>query len=272
MNNDYDPNQTPVNSPPPTPSATPDVPAAAAQSDTYPQQPQQQSTQQVTQSLSQTPSPIHPSEAPTPPTPPEVPTDKPKREGLRSVLSTIAILMTAPLIAIFMIAFVFQSYQVDGPSMETTLQNNDRLIVWKLPRTLARITGNSYLPNRGDIVIFNEPDLSDYGQGIDKQLIKRVIALPGERVVVKDGKVTVFNKEHPNGFQPDKTLPYGEGGSHIPQTEGDIDITLPAGQIFVCGDNRPDSLDSRAFGPVPLDNVVGKLAVRILPISSAERF
>lgn len=276
MNNDYDPNQTPVN-PSPNPQATPSVPAGSSTpppQNSYPQQPLQQPAQGAQAQLQ--PQPIAPNQQPPAPraaTTPEPSEDKPaKREGLRSVLSTIGILMTAPLIAIFMIAFVFQSYQVDGPSMETTLQNNDRLIVWKWPRTWARITSNSYLPNRGDIIIFNEPDLSDYGQGINKQLIKRVIALPGERVVVKDGKVTVYNKEHPNGFQPDKTLPYGEGGSHIPQTDGDVDITLPEGQIFVCGDNRPDSLDSRAFGPVPLDNVVGKLAVRILPISSAERF
>jgi signal peptidase I len=275
MNNDYDPSQTPVNPTPPSQQTPPGVPVAASPQNAYPQalaqqplvatQPQQQS--QTTLTPSSSPAPIRPAASS------ETPEAQPgKREGLRSVLSTIGILMTAPLIAIFMIAFVFQSYQVDGPSMETTLQNNDRLIVWKLPRTWARITGHAYQPNRGDIIIFNEPDLSDYGQGIDKQLIKRVVGLPGERVVVKDGKVTVYNQEYPGGFQPDKTLPYGEGGSHIPQTDGDVDITLPAGQIFVCGDNRPDSLDSRAFGPVPLDNVVGKLAVRILPLSTAERF
>lgn len=152
--------------------------------------------------------------------------------------------------------------------METTLQNNDRLIVWKLPRTWARITGNDYLPKRGDIVIFNEPKIGEFDQG-DKQLIKRVIGLPGERVVVKNGTVTVYNSTHPNGFQPDKTLPYGDV---IPQTEGDVDVTIPSGHIFVCGDNRPDSLDSRAFGTVPLDNIVGKLVMRILPLNTAERF
>jgi signal peptidase I len=270
MNNDFDLNPTPQN-----PVATPQQPAHTVQAPAPTQSPyiQPQPTQpQPVQPQSVVPTePPKPTETTTPPKPADEP-EKPQRESLRSILSTIGILMTAPLIAVFMIAFVFQSYQVDGPSMETTLQNNDRLIVWKLPRTWARITGNHFQPNRGDVIIFNEPDLSDYGQGIDKQLIKRVIALPGERVVVKDGVVTVYNKEHPSGFQPDKTLPYGEGGSHIPETEGDVDITLPDGQIFVCGDNRPDSLDSRAFGPVPLDNVVGKLAVRILPISSAERF
>lgn len=153
--------------------------------------------------------------------------------------------------------------------METTLQNNDRLIVWKLPRTWARITGHPYQPKRGDVIIFNEPNLAEFGQGTNKQLIKRVIALPGERLVVKDNLITVYNKQYPQGFNPDKTLGYGK---NIPDTEGDIDITIPDGHIFVCGDNRPDSLDSRAFGPVPLNNVVGKLVMRILPLTSAERF
>lgn len=201
---------------------------------------------------------------------PQVPQqEQAPEEGFKSVVSTIAILLLAPLIAVLLTAFVFQSYQVDGPSMETTLQNNDRLVVWKLPRTWARITGHDYLPKRGDIIIFNEPNLAEFGQGTNKQLIKRVIALPGERVTVKDKVVTVYNKQHPNGFRPDATLPYGKV---IPDTDGDIDMTVPAGNIFVCGDNRPDSLDSRAFGPVPLDNVVGKLVMRILPFTSAERF
>lgn len=195
--------------------------------------------------------------------------DQAPKEGWKSIISTIAILLLAPLIAVLLTAFVFQSYQVDGPSMETTLQNNDRLVVWKLPRTWARITGHDYMPKRGDIIIFNEPNLAEFGQGTNKQLIKRVIALPGERVTVKNKVVTVYNTEHPNGFRPDATLPYGKV---IPDTDGDLDLTVPAGNIFVCGDNRPDSLDSRAFGPVPLDNVVGKLVIRILPFTSAQRF
>jgi signal peptidase I len=95
------------------------------------------------------------------------------------------------------------------------------------------------------------------------------MALPGERVVVNNNVVTVYNKEHPNGFQPDKTLPYGKV---IPDTTGNIDITLGKNQIFVCGDNRSNSLDSRSFGPVDLKNVVGKLVFRLLPLSHAEKF
>jgi signal peptidase I len=93
--------------------------------------------------------------------------------------------------------------------------------------------------------------------------------LPGDRVVVKDGAITIFNKQHPNGFDPDKMMPYGKV---IPTTSGNIDITLGSSQIFVCGDNRPDSLDSRVFGPVDVNNVVGKLVLRVLPLNEAKAF
>lgn len=197
-------------------------------------------------------------------------TPKPSRhQGLRDALSIVGVLLAALVLAWGLISFVFQSYEVDGPSMQTTLHNNDHLVVWKVARTWARITGHQYVPNRGDIIVFNEPGLADYGQSADKQLIKRVIGLPGERVVVKNGVLTIYNKAHPNGFQPDKTLPYGKV---IPTTSGNLDITLKSNQIFVCGDNRPDSLDSRVFGPVDLNNIVGKLVLRVLPLNNAKSF
>lgn len=209
------------------------------------------------------------------PTPPVAPTQpepsKPPRsyQGLKDVLSIAGVLVSALVLAFCLISFVFQSYQVDGPSMQNTLENNDRLVVWKVPRTWARITGHAYVPDRGDVIVFNEPGLADFGQSGSKQLIKRVIGLPGDHVVVKNGAVTIYNSEHPNGFQPDKTLPYG---TNIPTTSGNIDLTLGKNQIFVCGDNRPNSLDSRVFGPVELNNVVGKLVIRVLPLSDAKVF
>lgn len=193
-------------------------------------------------------------------------------DRIRGTLSTIGILLLAPAIALVLIAFVFQSYQVDGPSMENTLHNGDRLIVWKLPRTWARITGHQYVPKRGDIVIVTQSGLASYGDAQDsKQLIKRVIALPGERIVVKDSVITVYNRLHPKGFHPDTSLPYGEGGA-IPPTSGNLDVTLSKTQLFICGDNRSDSLDSRIFGPIETHQVVGKLVARIAPVSDAERF
>src|SRR5882757_332206 len=121
--------------------------------------------------------------------------------SMRELFSTIGVLVAALVVALGLIAFVFQSYQVDGPSMQQTLQNNDRLIVWKLPRTWAKITGHQYVPKRGDIIIFTQSGLASYGQTNTKQLIKRVIGEPGDRVVVANNKITVYNKQYPGGFQ-----------------------------------------------------------------------
>jgi signal peptidase I len=211
-----------------------------------------------------------PSQTPPPDRKPDTPPKKPKHfANHRETLSTLGIIGAAILVAVFIIMFVFRSYQVDGPSMQSTLQNADKLIIWKVPRTWSDITGHPYIPKRGDIVVFTETGLSEFGQQDKKQLIKRVIGLPGDRVVVKDGVITIYNKENPNGFQPDKTLPYGK---NIPQTSGNIDLTLGPKQLFVCGDNRPDSLDSRSFGPINANQVVGQLVVRLFPLNKAKAF
>lgn len=192
------------------------------------------------------------------------------KEGWRSAISTILILIAAPLVALALTAFVFQSYEVEGQSMETTLQNQDRLIVLKVPRTWARITGHDYIPHRGDIVIFVQHNLQQFGDSsTDKQLIKRVIGLPGDRVVVQGGKITIYNDKHPDGFSPDA----GSGWSGvIDTTPGDVDVTVKNDQLFVCGDNRVNSLDSRSFGPIDASQVVGKLALRVFPLNNAEAF
>lgn len=211
--------------------------------------------------------PISPSPAPENPTPQ---TSDNRGEGWRSIFSTIGILIAAPILALALTAFVFQSYEVDGPSMETSLQNQDRLIVLKVPRTIARITNKSYIPNRGDVVIFVKRGLTQFGEPTeDKQLIKRVIGVPGDRVTVKDGVMIVYTKEHPEGFNPDVTLGY----SNAPKvTPGNVDLIVPDNEVFVCGDNRTNSLDSRTFGTVPADDLVGKLVFRLLPVSKAKVF
>lgn len=196
------------------------------------------------------------------------PTGK-RGQGLKDTLSILGVLVSALVLPFGLITFVFQSYQVDGRSMQTTLQNGDHLIVWKVQRTLAGITHHPYIPNRGDVIVFSEPGLSDFGQDAGKQLIKRVIGLPGERVNVKDGIITVYNKQYPDGFQPDKTLPYG---SVIVTTPGNVDVTVGESQVFVNGDNRTNSLDSRVFGPVEAKDIVGKLVIRVLPLNTVKKF
>ena len=179
------------------------------------------------------------------------------KEGWRSVTSTILLFLMAPIIALGIAAFVIQSYQVDGESMETTLQNNDRLIVDKLAR--------------GNIVIFNQSGLPDSGPTGQKQLIKRVIGLPGDRVVVNDGKYTVYNTQHPTGFNPDTTEGYRITQATYP-TGSYTDVTLGTNQVFVSGDNRTNSEDSRFFGPVDASQLVGRLVLRLLPASHIEKF
>jgi len=194
--------------------------------------------------------------------------DKPKQsnQGFRDILSIFGVLGSALVLAFCLITFVFQSYQVDGPSMQTSLQDSDHLIVWKVPKTLANLTNRHYIPNRGDVIVFNAS--SDSGSG-EMQLIKRVIARPGERVTVKDNQVTVYNEEFPNGFSPDKTLPYGKA---IVNTPGNVDITVKEDEVYVLGDNRGNSRDSRMFGPIKSDQIVGKLVLRVLPLNTITKF
>ena len=189
--------------------------------------------------------------------------------NIPSIISTILVILIAPIIALFLTFFVFQQYQVDGPSMQTTLQTGNRLIVLKLPRTWARITGHAYIPDRGNIVVFQEPNISNLTLTGSDQLIKRVIGLPGDHLVISNGKVTIYNKAHPKGFDPDSTLPYGKV---IGYTSGNINLTVPPNHIFVMGDNRPDSLDSRVFGTVPVNEILGKLVIRITPVSEYKVF
>lgn len=197
--------------------------------------------------------------------------DKPsKSSSIRNLISTVVLFLAAPLLALFLIVFVIQSYEVDGPSMQETLQNKDLLIVNKIDRTLSRITRDDYIPPRYQIIIFSRDESGGLGGDNVRQLVKRVIALPGERVVVENGKVTVFNQQHPEGFDPDKDQEYSKT---INSTPGNVNsITLKQGEIFVLGDNRNNSLDSRYFGAVEAKDIVGKLGLRIFPLNKARSF
>lgn len=199
------------------------------------------------------------------------PEEKPKAKQSNSkkdILSTLSILIIAPIIAILLTVFVFQSYEVDGPSMERTLQHKDRLIVTKTGKTWANITRNDYIPKRYEIIVFNSTDQNNY-EIQQKQLIKRVIGLPGDKVVIKNGEVTIYNEARPEGFKPDKE---GPEAAVITTTEGDMEQIVKEGEVFVLGDNRANSLDSRAFGPVLSKDIVGHLSARIYPFNSIQKF
>lgn len=183
-------------------------------------------------------------------------------------VSTVFFIAGVVVVYFFIQSFLIRTYLVDGQSMEMSLQNGDRLIIDKVPRTLSKITKHAYIPHRGDIIVFDQSGLS-IGLSGKKQLIKRVVGLPGERVVVKNGSLRIYSQTYPDGYDPDKAGLY-----HIdaPTTSGNLDITLGDGKIFVCGDNRSNSEDSRIFGPVAADQIVGKLSLRLLPLSKAHKF
>lgn len=153
--------------------------------------------------------------------------------------------------------------------MESTLYTGDKLIVNKLPVTFDHIAGKTYQPPRGQVIVFRNPLFS--AMQADEYIVKRVVGLPGERVVVRDGAVTVYNKAHPEGFAPD-TLTKDREGTPV---SGDVDRTIPSGEIFVMGDHRQGnfSLDSRnGLGTIPLDDVVGPVGARIFPFQNIRTF
>jgi len=173
--------------------------------------------------------------------------------------------VAAPLLIVFILHnFVFQAYHVDGSSMAPTLHTADYMIVSKVDNTIAMLTGKAYVPRRHQVVVFAYPK--------DPSLIfiKRVTAIPGERVVVKDGTITIYNAENPNGFSPDDDS-FVRAATF---TEGDVDEVVPEGSVFVVGDNRlpSGSFDSREWGMLPSNDIIGNAVIRLLPLDGFRLF
>lgn len=155
--------------------------------------------------------------------------------------------------------------------MERTLYTGDRLIVNRLPATIAQLQNESYLPERGQVIVFKNPNYNP-SVGREEYVVKRVIAYAGERVVVKDGRVTVYNTEYPAGFDPDSTVNHDEPGQ---PTSGVVDTVVSEGTIFVMGDHREGnySCDSRdCMGNIPLFDVIGPVAFRLFPFDKIRTF
>lgn len=182
----------------------------------------------------------------------------------------IIIFITCVLVGTLIInTFVFRSFNVLGPSMEKTLYTGDRLLVNRLPVTWAQLQNRQYTPERGQVIVFKNP-MYNTGTG-DEYIVKRVIAFEGERVTVKNGILSVFNTEHPEGFHPDDNN-HGEPGS---PTSGEVDTTVNEGTLFVSGDHRQDqfSYDSRnGLGLIPLYDVIGPVGLRIYPLNAMRTF
>lgn len=167
--------------------------------------------------------------------------------------------------------YIMQIFTVDGRSMQRTFQTGDQVLINKLAKTFAGFNGREYVPLRGEIVVvrgvFGNAALTSSGDEMNDELflIKRVIGLPGERVVVKDGILTVYNSEHPEGFQPDKGSRWEKDMTPDLPNEN-LDVQLSASELFVSGDNRPESIDSRFNGPLATKEVVGPMLLRIWPL------
>jgi len=184
-------------------------------------------------------------------------------KAVREIVETV--LLAA--VIFFGVRLLVLNFKVDGTSMMPNLENRELLLVNRnaysdvdLNRILSRIPGierdEAWViwefdpPERGDIVVFNPPN------GDNKPYIKRVLALGGETVSIRDGTVYV------DDIQIDE--PYIKDG--ISECSGSkCEWTVPEGEVFVMGDNRRNSTDSRAFGPVPVDDIIGKALVTYWP-------
>ncbi|MCO6453238.1 MAG: signal peptidase I [Caldilineales bacterium] len=176
----------------------------------------------------------------TRPTPPPSRDGSPSLwQGAREMIETV---LPAVLIALLIHLFLAQATRVEGYSMEPTLYGHQRLVIEKLSYHL-------HPPARDDIVVIRVP-------GFGKEmLIKRVIGLPGEAIEVRDGRVLI------NGRALDEPYLRTVTRGTYPETR------IPEGYVFVMGDNRNNSNDSRSFGAIPFDQVVGRAWVRYWPFT-----
>jgi signal peptidase I len=176
--------------------------------------------------------------------------DDKRRSFGRTVAEWAAVIGCGVLIALTAQAFFVQAFWIPSPSMAPTLEVGDRVLVNKLAYRTHDV-------HRGDLIVFERPPETSHGtEGEIKDLIKRVIAVGGDTIEGRNGQVYV------NGELIDE--PYLVDGT--PTTDLDREV-IPEGMVFVMGDNRENSEDSRVFGPIDEDTIVGRAVVKVLPLS-----
>ena len=215
-----------------------------------------------------------------------------KHPVLKDILSLASFVIAIVAGTLFLNTYIYRSYNVVGASMENTLHNDDRVIVNRAVVSWEHFLGKEYVPERGQIIVFineDEAAVKEYKrQGVknpmtctvpsgvsDQYIIKRVIAFPGERVVVKDGVMTIYNEEHPDGFVYDTDWRISENDGPKEYTSGEVDVTVPNGELFVSGDNREGShsWDSRnGLGTVPYCRIIGPVVLRLFPFDKIRGF
>jgi signal peptidase I len=177
----------------------------------------------------------------------EVPAgDDPSSHSTRNAIEWVGIVVGALLVALVVKTFLIQAFFIPSLSMFSTLDEGDRVLVNKLSYHLGDV-------DRGDVIVFERPE--HVTDTTIKDLIKRVVALPGETVAGHDGGVYINGKRLKETY-----LDKGTVTSDFPATE------IGRGQLWVMGDNRGNSEDSRVFGPIDDDLVVGRAFVRVWPL------
>lgn len=162
----------------------------------------------------------------------------------------VRIVIVAFILMVGFRVFVAEPFVVSGSSMVPNFHDHEYLVVDKISYRFNE-------PTRGDVIVFHYPkDTSQY-------FIKRIIGLPGEKVAIENGKVKIFNSDHPEGsiiseaYLPSNDITFGK----------DEIVSLGDNEYFVLGDNRLASSDSRVWGILPKHDIVGKAFLRALPLS-----
>lgn len=170
----------------------------------------------------------------------------PVRRRARTLAGWAVALVVAVSLAFGVRAFVFQAFSIPSSSMESTLDIGDRILVWKA-------FFNWHDVRQGDVVVFTHPP-RDHCPGPDSDLVKRVIALPGQTIYSAGGNIYVDGRRLPEPYLPADEPP----GPPIPGATSHAPFHVPAGELYVMGDNRPISCDSRFWGPIKGTSIVGK--------------
>jgi len=170
-----------------------------------------------------------------------------------AIVDIIETVVVAAAIFVVVYLFLLQPHQVKGASMEPNFHDGEYILTDKISYRFAD-------PKRGDVIVFKSPT----NQDVD--FIKRIIALPGEKIEIKNRNIVIYNSENPSGFILPESYEVNDpisGGSYF--REGKV-VEVPSDNYIVFGDNRTHSFDSREWGPLPKNSIIGKAWVRYWPI------